>query len=80
MSSPVPKAAVPKSGGYEQEPNSFSAFNDLFRFFQPRKCKISKNSPPVLNIDVSEAEWVWDRTLSRLYTVSNGALKYVAFS
>lgn len=80
MSSPVPQNPSPRSGGYQQEPNSFSAFSDLFRFFQPKKVKVSKNSPPVLNVDVFEAEWVWDRTLKRLYTVSDGALRYVAFT
>lgn len=80
MTSPIPQPSVDKSGGFLRESNTFSSFGDLFRFFQPRKMKISKNSPPVLNVDVSEAEWVWDRTLSRLYTVSNQVLKYVQFS
>lgn len=80
MTSPVPQPSIPKSGGFQREANIFSSFNDLFRFFQPRKMKVSKNSPPVLNVDVTEAEFVWDRTLNRLYTVSNNTLRYVQFT
>lgn len=80
MTSVLPQPAVPKSGSYEQEPNTFSSIGDLFRFFQPRRMKISKNSPPVLNVDVSEGEVVYDRSLNRLYTVANNTLRYVAFT
>jgi hypothetical protein len=80
MSSVLPQPTVPRAGNYDQEPSTFTGFSDVFRFFQPRKMKVSKNSPPVLNVDVSEAELVWDRTAKRLYTVSDGALRYIAFT
>lgn len=78
--SPVPVNPSSKSGTYSLESNTFSSISDLFRFFQSRRMKISKNSPPVLNVDVTEGEIVWDRTANRLYTVSNQALRYVAFT
>lgn len=80
MVSPVPKNPSGKSGGYASEVATFTDMNALFQFFQPRRLRVSKNSPPVLNVDVRESEIIWDRTLNRLYTVSNGVLKYVAFT
>lgn len=80
MTSPVPQQPVPKSGNYLNEVSTFTDMNALFRAFMPRMLRVSKNSPPVLNVDVKEGEIIWDRTLSRLYTVSNQTLKYVAFT
>lgn len=80
MTSAIPQSSVDKAGGYQREANTFSSFGDLFRFFQPRIMKVSKNSPPVLNVDVTEGTLVWDRTLSRLYTCSNGILRFVQFT
>lgn len=80
MTSALPQPTVAKPGGYLTESNSFSSFDDLFRFFQPRIMKISQNSPPLLNVDVKEGEIIWDRTLLRMYTVSDGVLRYVAFT
>lgn len=80
MTSPVPVNPNVKAATFQQEPNSFSSFNDLYQFFQPRRLKISKQSPPVLNVDVTEGELIWDRTANRLYTVSNNVLRYVAFT
>lgn len=80
MSSPTPQPAIPKAGLYTEPSNTFTGLYDLFRFFQPRRMKISKNSPPVLNVDVSEAEEVWDKTLKRKYTVSDGVLRYVQYT
>jgi len=80
MTSAVPQPTVPKEGGFTKEANTFASFGDLFRFFQPRIIKVSKQSPPVLNVDVHEGELIWDRTANRLYTVSNQTLRYVAFT
>lgn len=78
--SAVPQPSVPKPGNYDSERASFDSINDLFRFFQPKIMKVSKNSPPVLNVDVKEGEHVWDRTLFREYTVSDGVLRYVQYT
>ena len=80
MTAALPQPIGPKSGDFTREANTFSSINDLFRFFQTKRIKISKNSPPVLNKDITEGELVWDRTALRLYTVSDGALRYVAFT
>jgi hypothetical protein len=80
MTSPAPQPAVSKSGGFQTESGIFTNFNDLYRFFQPRIMKVSKQSPPVLNVDVHEGEIVWDRTANRLYTCSNQTLRFVQFT
>lgn len=80
VTKPLPQSVVDKSGGYQREANTFSSFGDVFRFFQPRRMKISKTSPPVLNVDVTEGEHVWDRTLLREYTVSDGVLRFVQYT
>lgn len=80
MVSPKPAPANPRSGGYFSEVGTFTDMSSLFRFFQPRIMKVSKNSPPVLNVDVREGERCWDRTLNREYTVSNGVLRFVQFT
>ena len=80
MTSPVPVNPNVKSSNFTAEPNTFASMNDLYQFFQPRIMKISKNSPPILNVDVTEGTWIWDRTANRLYTVSNNVLRYVQFT
>lgn len=76
----TPKPIAPKSSSQNNEVAIATSISDLNRYFQPKILKISKQSPPVLNVDVHEGELIFDRTLNRLYTVSNGALKYVAFT
>ena len=76
----LPQPTVPKSGSFQQEANTFSSMGDLFRFFAPKKVRFSKNSPPVLNKDVSEGEFVFDKTALRLYTVADQTLRYVQFT
>jgi hypothetical protein len=80
MSSPVPQPIAPKTSSQTNEVSIATSISDVNRFFQPKIMKVSKQSPPVLNVDVTEGTLVWDRTASRLYTVSNGVLKYVAFT
>lgn len=75
-----PVVPIPKSGTFSQESNTFSSINDLFQFFQPQRWRYSNNSPPLLNVDVSEGQMVWDATALRLYTVSNQTLRYVQFT
>lgn len=80
MSSPVPKPIAPKTSTQNNEVAIATSIDDVNRYFQPKIVKVSRNSPPVLNKDVTEGTLVWDRTANRLYTVSNGALRYVAFT
>ena len=80
MVSPVPRNPGGKAGGYANEVATFTDINSLFRFFQPRRMKISKVSPPVLNKDIFEAEIIYDKTLNRLYTVIDQTLRYVQFT
>lgn len=80
MTSPTPRNPGGRSGGYANEVATFTDINSIFRFFQPRRMKISKNSPPVLNKDVYEGEIIFDKTLKRLYTVADQTLRYVQFT
>ena len=80
MTSPVPKPIAPKSSTFTDQVATATSFSDLQRFFQPAILRVSRQSPPVLGVDITEGQLLWDRTASRLYTVSNGALKYVAFT
>lgn len=80
MSSPIPAPIAPKSSAFTDEVASATSFSDLQRFFQPIIMRVSRQSPPVLNVDITEGQLLWDRTANRLYTVSNGVLKYVAFT
>lgn len=79
MSSPKPQPVVPKSGGYARESNTFSSFNDLYRFFATKSLRASLTSPPLAH-QVGELEFIWDKTLNRLYTKSDGTLRYVQFT
>lgn len=76
MTKPSPQPIGPKSGDYGREANTFAAFNDLFRFFATKRLKVSRNSPPVLNVDVSEGELILDKTALRIYTVVDNTLRY----
>jgi len=79
MTSPVPQPAIPKSGGYQQEANTFSSITDLFRFFQPRKFQMSTASPPSTN-QVKEGEFVFDKTTLKLWTKLDGTMRFVQFT
>lgn len=76
MSSPKPQPVVPKSGGYARESNTFSSFNDLFRFFATKSMRPSLTSPPLAH-QVGELEAVLDKTLLRIYYKVDGVLRYV---
>jgi len=80
MTSPTPQPVAPKSSTQNNEVAIATSISDVNRFFQPKIFKISRNSPPLLNVDVTEGTLVLDRTAGRLYTVLNGVLKYVAFT
>lgn len=68
-----------KEGGYDQEQSSFGDLNNIFKFFATKKMRYSHTSPPLLR-DVPEGEFIWDKTLNRLYTQSDGSLRYVQFT
>lgn len=74
-----PKQPTLKEGGYGTELSQFGDFSILFRYFSTRTLRPSRTSPPIAN-DIDELTFVWDKTLNRLYTKSNGALRYVAFT
>jgi hypothetical protein len=76
----LPQPTAPKSGGFQQESNTFSTMGDLFRFFAPKKVRFSKVSPPVLNKDITEGEMIIDKTALRLYFVVDQTLRYVALT
>lgn len=76
MTSPIPVNPNVKSANYSQEPNTFSSINDLYQFFQPQRLRVSKNSPPLLNVDITEGQLLLDKTALRIYTVVNNTLRY----
>ena len=73
MSSPNPQPTAQISG------NTFTSFNDLYRFFQPLVIKVSKNSPPIAT-DLKEMQWTFDKTAKRLYILVDGVARYVQFT
>jgi hypothetical protein len=78
MSSPNPKP-LPQKSTFEDEVNKVTSFNDAYRFLQPKKIKVSKNSPPHIN-DVDELEHVFDKTTKKLWTKIDGALVYTQYA
>lgn len=77
MSSPKPQPANIKTANQNNEVAIATSISDVNRFFQPRKIRISRNSPPLLNVDIFEAELIFDKTALRLYTVLDQTLRYV---
>jgi hypothetical protein len=71
----LPQPTVSKSGGFQTESGIFTNFNDLYRFFQPKRIKTSLSSPPLAK-DVGECELVLDKTALRIYTKVDGSLRY----
>jgi hypothetical protein len=76
VSSPIPKPIAPKSSTFTDGVATANSFADLQRFFQPAILRISKHSPPVLNVDVSEGQLLLDKTALRIYTVVDNTLRY----
>lgn len=70
-----PKQPVLKSALYSDEPSSFTDLNILFKQFQPKKIRLTRTTPPVLN-DTQESELYLDRSTKRLYTKINNVLVY----
>lgn len=68
-----------KAGHYDDEVSQFTDLNNLLKNFATKALRPSRTSPPIAN-DVAELTFVWDKTLKRLYTKSDGALRYVAFT
>lgn len=76
MTSPVPKPIAPRTSTQNNEVSIATSFDDVNRFFQPKIFTVSRQSPPVLNVDVTEGTFVIDRTALRVYTVINNTLRY----
>lgn len=79
MSQPDPQQPFLKSGGYGKETDIFADLQNLLRNFATKKLRPSRSSPPIL-ADVGELEFIWDKTLKRLYTKSDNVLYYVQFT
>lgn len=79
MSSPLPKSPYLKAGTYDQEPSQFGDMNNLMRFFMTKAMRASLTSPPLAK-DVGELTLVYDKTLDRIYTKSNGTLRFIQFT
>jgi len=79
MVEPTPIVPTLKEGAYGQEQSISGDLNMFFRNFQGKKLKVSRNSPPLAK-EIGELELIWDKTLKRLYTKSDGSLRYVAFT
>lgn len=79
MSSPTPQPTVSKSGGFQTESGIFTNFNDLFRFFQPKRIKTSLSSPPLLK-DLAEMEITYDKTTNKLWIRVDGVARFVQFT
>lgn len=75
----LPQPTVSKSGGFETESAIFTNFNDLYRFFQPKRIKTSLASPP-LTKDIGELELVFDKTTLKLWTKVDGVARFVQFT
>lgn len=80
MTSPLPQPIAPKTSTQNNEVSIATSISDVNRYFQPLRFRISRQSPPVLNIDVFEGMLVFDKTALRLYTVLDNTLRYVQFT
>ena len=78
MSSPVPQPPVLRAGNYD-EPATYGDVQAIFKWMVENHMRPALTSPPLLK-DVPELTFVWDKTLNRLYTSSDGSLKFVQFS
>lgn len=70
-----PQPPVLRAGQYD-EPATFGDITGIFKFMVENHVRYSRTSPPLLK-DVKEGTWVWDKTLKRLYTCSDGVLVYI---
>lgn len=78
MVEPVPQAPNLKNAIYNNETANFTDINANFRYLLENHIRRSLTSPPLLK-DIKEGTFAYDTTLNRLYTRSQGVLKYVAF-
>ena len=79
MAAVNPRPPTLRAGVYDDEPANFGDITALFKYLVENHIRYSRTSPPVLR-DVKEGTFVWDKTQSRLYINSDGALKYVQFT
>lgn len=74
----IPQPPVLRAGNYD-EPATYSDIQAIFKWMIENHARPSLSSPPLAK-DVEELTFVWDKTLNRLYTKSDGTLRYVQFS
>lgn len=70
-----PRPPTLRAANYDEK----ATFGDLvgvFKFLVENHVRYSLTSPPLLK-DIAEGTWVWDKTLLRLYTCSDGALRFI---
>lgn len=79
MSLSNPRPIAPKSSGFKSEVSTATSFADAYQFLQPKKIKVSKNSPPNVT-DVGELEHVFDKTTQKLWTKIDGVLYSTQYS
>lgn len=70
-----PRPPVLRAGNYD-EPATFGDITGIFKFMVENHVRYALTSPPLLK-DVPEGTWVWDKTLLRLYTCSDGVLRHI---
>jgi hypothetical protein len=73
-----PRPPKLRAANYD-EPATFGDLVAIFKYLIENHVRYSLSSPPLLK-DVKEGQIVWDKTLSRIYICSNGALKFVQFT
>lgn len=78
MSTVVPKPPILRAGQYD-ETATFGDLTAIFKWLVECHIRPALTSPPLAK-DVAELTFVFDRTANRLYTKSNGALRYVQFT
>ena len=79
MSSPTSKTIAPKSSSFTDQVAIATSFADVQRYYQPLQIQLAQVSPPNIN-QLNERQLVFDATAGRLYTLLNGAVKYVQFT
>jgi hypothetical protein len=80
MITPVPVPPTPVAGGYQKENTTFTDLTGAYRSMNVPNVRISKNSPPLVGVDVQEGQLIIDRTTNKLHVVVNGVLKGVSLT
>lgn len=77
MITPAPVPPTPVSGGYQKEANTFTDLTGSYRSMNAPTVRVSKNSPPLVGVDVQEGQLIIDRATNKIHCVVNGKLMAV---